>query len=275
MKVILSRKGFDGTNGGMPSPIMPNGDAMSMPIPSDDRVSYRELKYGKMTYWSILKDLKPSFHEARCHLDPDLDSRRLVCRPKGWKPAFGQIGTSSSYLINTVGLKPGDLFLFFGNFRFVEEQEGKLRFTRRTGDFYHDKPIQLIWGYLQVGEIITDGNRIRREYDWHPHARADRTREPSNMLVVPTEELSFAKSRPGCGLLPFSEDRVLTKPGATKATWRYNRVYSPESIIGNRKSMSSDGIFYSGIWQELGLKESAEATNWACHVVLCGEHGRC
>lgn len=273
MKVILSRKGFDGTNGGMPSPIMPNGDTVSLPIPSDDRVTYKELKYGKRTYWSILKDLKPSFHEARCHLDPDIDSRRMVCRPKGWKPAFGQIGTSSSYLINTVALKPGDLFLFFGNFRFVEEEDGKLRFTRRTGDFYHDKPIQLIWGYLQVGEIIMVGNRIRREYDWHPHASEDRAREPSNMLVVPAKELSFAKSMPGCGLLPFSEDRVLTKPGATKATWRYNRVYSPTSIIGNRKSMSSDGIFYSGIWQELGLKESVEATNWARHVVLCGRHG--
>jgi hypothetical protein len=32
MKVILSRKGFDGVNGGMPSPIMPNGDTVSMPI---------------------------------------------------------------------------------------------------------------------------------------------------------------------------------------------------------------------------------------------------
>ena len=270
MKVILSRKGFDGTNGGMPSPIMPNGDTVSMPIPSDDRVLYKKLKYGKMTYWSILKDLKPSFCDTECHLDPDLDSRRMVCRPKGWEPAFGQIGTSSSYLINTVGLKPGDLFLFFGNFRFVERKDGKLCFVRRTGDFYHDNSIQLIWGYLQVGEIITDGNRILREYPWHPHACKDRAREPSNMLVVPTKKLSFAKSIPGCGLLPFSEDRVLTKRGANKATWRKNPVYSPRSIIGSRKNMASSGIYYSGIWQELGLKESAAATRWARHIVLCG-----
>ena len=34
MKVILSRKGFDSVNGKMPSAIMPNGDLVSMPIPS-------------------------------------------------------------------------------------------------------------------------------------------------------------------------------------------------------------------------------------------------
>ena len=118
MKIILSRKGFDSANGGMPSLIMPNGDTVSMPIPSDDRIAYKELKYGQMTYWSILKGLKPNFREAKCHVDPDFDPRRLACRPKGWKPAFGQIGASSSYLINTVGLKPGDLFLFFWKFPF-------------------------------------------------------------------------------------------------------------------------------------------------------------
>ena len=271
MKIILSRKGFDGINGGMPSLIMPNGDAVTMPIPSNDHVLYKGLKYRDRDYLSIIKDLKPRFSCRECHLDPDLDSRRMVNRPKGWKPAFGQIGASSSYLMNTVGLKPGDLFLFFGNFRFVEECGGGFRFVSRTGDFYHDKTIQLIWGYLQVGEIITDGNRIRREYPWHPHASANRAREPSNMLTVPTKELSFAKSMPGCGLLRFSEDRVLTKKGANKATWRRNPVYSPRSIIGNRKNMASSGIYYSGIWQELGLKESAAATRWARHIVLCGE----
>ena len=47
MKVILSRKGFDGSNGGMPSLIMPNGDMVSMPIPSPgDADAYDELFYG-------------------------------------------------------------------------------------------------------------------------------------------------------------------------------------------------------------------------------------
>ena len=34
MKVIISRKGFDSGYGGMPSPILPDGTMISMPIPS-------------------------------------------------------------------------------------------------------------------------------------------------------------------------------------------------------------------------------------------------
>jgi len=45
MKVILSRKGFDSSNGGCPSPIMPDGTLLSMPIPSDDKDSYDDLSY--------------------------------------------------------------------------------------------------------------------------------------------------------------------------------------------------------------------------------------
>ena len=45
LKVILSRKGFDSSNGGCPSPIMPDNTLLSFPIPSDDGVSYDELGY--------------------------------------------------------------------------------------------------------------------------------------------------------------------------------------------------------------------------------------
>ena len=45
MKVILSRKGFDSMNGSCPSPIMPDGTLLSMPIPSDDEANYDDLYY--------------------------------------------------------------------------------------------------------------------------------------------------------------------------------------------------------------------------------------
>ena len=43
MKVILSRKGFDSQYGGMPSPILPDGTLLSLPIPSktDMETKYR------------------------------------------------------------------------------------------------------------------------------------------------------------------------------------------------------------------------------------------
>jgi len=34
MKLILSRKGFDSTYGGYPSPILPDGTLLSLPIPN-------------------------------------------------------------------------------------------------------------------------------------------------------------------------------------------------------------------------------------------------
>lgn len=37
MKVVLSRKGFDSSNGGIVSPIFEDGTMISFPIPSDDR----------------------------------------------------------------------------------------------------------------------------------------------------------------------------------------------------------------------------------------------
>ena len=40
MKVILSRKGFDSSNGGIVSPIFEDGTMVSFPIPSDDKDTF-------------------------------------------------------------------------------------------------------------------------------------------------------------------------------------------------------------------------------------------
>jgi hypothetical protein len=59
MKVIFSRKGFDSGYGGMPSPVLPDGTMLSMPIPSKgDLVRYHELTCGQLTYADIIKQLK-------------------------------------------------------------------------------------------------------------------------------------------------------------------------------------------------------------------------
>ena len=43
MKVILSRKGFDSCYGGHPSPILPDGRMISLPIPSsEDLICYKD-----------------------------------------------------------------------------------------------------------------------------------------------------------------------------------------------------------------------------------------
>ena len=79
MKIILSRKGFDSSNGGCPSPIMPDGTLLSMPIPSYDAASYDDLWYNGEKYSDIMKQLKPKANFENCHVDPDIrDDNRVV-----------------------------------------------------------------------------------------------------------------------------------------------------------------------------------------------------
>ena len=275
MKVILSRKGFDSANGGIPSPIFEDGTMLSFPIPSKDhnmdKISYNELTCNGVLLNKILKDLGYSGDEC-CHLDPDLDSTRRVVPVKGWKPAFGQINQSASYLINNQ-IVSGDLFLFFGNFRHVVESSGEYKFARRnknSEDPYYGREMQAIWGYLQVGEIISEAKK-QKEFFWHPHACNKRILGNNNLIFTAAEHLSFAPDMPGCGIFSYNEKRVLSMPGKPKATWNKEKAYDVDNIneINNRKSKRKnsakdpEGIYYAGIWQELVLKDNKDSENWA------------
>jgi hypothetical protein len=46
MKIILSRKGFDSTSGGVPSPIFEDGTMISLPIPYKTGVPYGDIATG-------------------------------------------------------------------------------------------------------------------------------------------------------------------------------------------------------------------------------------
>ena len=270
MKVILSRKGFDSANGGIVSPIMEDGTLISFPIPSDDKDTFDDLFYCGQAYSQILKDLgyKGSLDCPRCHVDPDLTIDRRAAKIEGWRPIFGQVNSSAVYLRDTVGIKPGDLFLFFGNYHRLTIADGVYRFVKRTGDFYNDNDLQVIWGYMQVGEIITDPEE-QKKYPWHPHSADTYTAEHYNTMFVARDKLSFNENLPGAGLLCFREDRVLTAPGCNKATWIKRSVYDTDSVIGHRKNSSKieDGLYYAGIWQELGLNETEACEEWAKSII--------
>jgi len=204
MKVILSRKGFDSANGGIPSPIFEDDTMLSFPIPSKnhemDKIAYNELACNGVLLYKILKDLGYSGAEF-CHLDPDLDITRRVDSVEGWKPAFGQINQSASYLLNNK-IDEGYLFLFFGNFRHVVESDGKYKFARRnknSEDPYYGREMKAIWGYLQVGEIISEAKK-QKKFFWHPHACKKRIFGNNNLIFTAAEHLSFAPDMPGCGI---------------------------------------------------------------------------
>ena len=272
MKVILSRKGFDSSNGGIVSPIFEDGTVVSLPIPSHDRDSFSDLQYAGTLYSEILSDLHYK-GENFCHVDPDLDQNRRVVKIDGWEPAFGQIDQSAIYLRNN-RISEGDLFLFFGNFHCVRNIEGHFEYIKGTGDFYKDRDLQVIWGYLQVGEIIDDPHEQKKLW-WHPHSYKERMRNKTNVIFKATERLTFDDSKPGAGLLPFCLERVLTAENSNKATWKKNPVYDVHNIMGNRKNSAKDpktGIYYSGIWQELCLRESKACTDWARLIIDASRH---
>lgn len=263
MKVILSRKGFDGKAGGVPSPILPDGTLLSLPIPAKiDHVTYHDLQHKGVTYSEILEQLKPKdlkIKDWHCHLDPDIRPGAQVSLPRDWVAGFGQINQSQSYLRNqNVGI--GDLFLFFGWFKQTEGSlhDGTLRYVKGAPDQH------ILYGYLQVGEVVSEQDTLYEKYPWHPHAHPERANQKTNMLYLPSNELTFDKSRCGYGVFDFSEKRILTKRGYSKATWNEVDALLPDNICKNIKNSSKkEGLYYAGQWQELVLKENEISEYWA------------
>ena len=268
MKVILSRKGFDSSYGGCPSPILPDGTMVSMPIPHDEgNCRYDDLLFPDgRTYADAWQDLNPrGVHEVSCHLDPDIRREARKVLPDGWRPAFGQTHSAEGHLENK-GVGVGDLFLFFGLFRKTLLREGRLAFIPG------ERPIHAIYGWLQVGEIVR-GENVRR-FPWHPHADDwhiydDSGRTGNNTIYAAPERLVIDgedTGLPGAGVFPYSEKRVLTVPGVSQVTrWKLNGVfgkvplsyhYDPERV--------KDGYFQSvAKGQEFVFDEDPLVTAWA------------
>jgi hypothetical protein len=215
MKLVLSRKGFDTGAGGGPSPILPDGRLVSLPIPepsknAGSRIGYHELRLADgRSYADLLAELGLPVPEPErgAHLDPDL-AEHVVSRPAGWRPAFGQVDISQQHLANE-GVGVGDVFVFFGYFCQTVEVGGRLRWDRKAN------PVHAMFGYLQVGEVVDiHSPEDVAPYPWaaeHPHVRD--WQRPKNTLYIASERLSLIPERPGAGLLRWSPRTCLTKRG--------------------------------------------------------------
>lgn len=272
MRIILSRKGFDSGNGGIPSPIMPDGTLLSMPIPSEDgNVTYHDIIYQGKTYYDIIQQLSPAvaqrIENSKCHVDPDLECH--YPNMAGWKPAFGQCGMSQCHLKNNdVGV--GDIFLFYGWFRQTEyDASGKLRFVKSGADETPDRHI--IYGYMEIGDVITEQAVIDREYPWHPHA--GRTM-PDNVLYVPKDRFSLDEQKKGYGLLKNTSIRQLTKSGHKRSEWALPDCLRDAEITfheGNSYGWVKGADYFRSarIGQEFIIKEevSGELKHWLLAVI--------
>ena len=187
MLIGLSRKGFDGSSGGVPSPIFPDGRMLSLPIPDpDSAIEYKDISWNKQDVGSIASDLTKGRIQSnsRAHLDPDLN-RESLPRQKRWKPLLGQISSAQGHLRNQ-GIGPGDLFLFFGLFR--EVVEGDSGFEYETGT----TPKHVIWGWLQIARVIPVDSCDRQKYAWasyHPHFH--KNHDESNTLYIAKKQLDL------------------------------------------------------------------------------------
>ncbi|WP_156839902.1 Nmad3 family putative nucleotide modification protein [Novosphingobium aquimarinum] len=185
MKIVFSRKGFDSTAGGVPSPIV-DGVPVSLPIPAADRssTSYAQRGHGDLveavTRGRIARD-------ALCHDDPMFADGHV------W---FGQCAAAEGHLRkHAVG--PGDVFLFFGLFAEPE-----------TGERHHR-----LFGWQQIA-CHGEPSGLRDHPQWrdpprpHPHLSGD---WPSNNAIY------FG---PGDLARTAAPQLRLTRPGGPLNTWR-------------------------------------------------------
>ena len=269
MKLILSRKGFDSSAGGAPSPIFPDGRMVSLPIPDKhSMVTYEEISYEGRSLGKLVTDLTKNRIRAhyRAHIDPDLTADNLPRSP-GWRPIFGQTGQAQCHLRNNkVG--QGDLFLFFGLFRQVEMVNGAYKWVRNA------RPRHVIWGWLQVAEVLKFGEDWPHEYKWakyHPHF--NRESDPNNVVYIGRRYLQIPGQTgrvPGAGtFMQFACTRQLTAAHATKPSeWDLPGWFYP---IDSRKSLT----YHSDLkrWRKRGDRTTLESVARGQEFVLdCHEY---
>src|SRR5690242_6351714 len=189
MKIILSRKGFDSSVGGVASPILPSGWLCSLPIPMADGENaprYQDILYGGQSLGKLVRDLTGGrvLPDRPAHLDPDIN-RASVSRLPGWRGAFGQAGIAERHLQNQ-GVGAGDVFLFYGWFKQVECSNGTYRYIRGARDLH------VIFGWLQIEECIPIAERSRIP-SWacdHVHCRRLQSLKPDSLYIA-TERLTL------------------------------------------------------------------------------------
>lgn len=219
MRLVLSRKGFDSSYGGVASPILPDGEMVSLPIPQPDRLTFGEVSYRGASLGDVSASLTRGRigPTTRVHLDPDL---RPEARPRSsdWLPAFGQSDAAARHL-DLQGVREGDLFLFFGWFRKTQGQFPALTFVHEAPDLH------VLFGWLQVGGVLRPGNPIPPWLQSHPHVSDPPPAPRPNNIYVASPALRIAGVEldlPGGGVFSrYSPSLQLTDPDApSRSTWR-------------------------------------------------------
>lgn len=266
MKIILSRKGFDSQYGGQPSPILPDGTLLSLPIPQpEDTVKFIDLFYGNKSYSDIVKELKPNNLQINsatsAHLDPDIRYDIYRKRNSNWKAIFGQSGAAQGHLKNQ-GVTTDDIFLFFGWFRQTELVNGTLKYKTDSPDLH------IIYGYLQIGKIFSYGDTYPEYALQHSHCDPRHTALKSNCIYIASDRLSFDNSLPGANTLNLKKNLVLTKPGMTKGRWQLPPFFKELEISYHSPNSFQEDYFKSADkGQEFVIQPNKALTEWVQEIL--------
>lgn len=284
MKVVLSKKGVDSSNCNSPLILPNNGEVMTFfPISSLERCDFKiceklsskfnvELlsKKGNSKFYyyvssnDLNKELKPAFH-----IDPQLENYF----DKEYNDKFlANFGPK-----NNLKLEIGDIILFFG---WYKGEDGKEK--------------NVIFGYMQVGEIITlarDKNKVVKIYmgledntlkkettknslednfpflNNQPHwIRFWSGESDSETIYIAKDKCDFNQNINGFGFLKYDDKLVLTKEKAkSKGEWKVERLKNIEITNYNKAKFDENGcadFVKNGFGQEF-IMESTNAYNWA------------
>ncbi|WP_215224522.1 Nmad3 family putative nucleotide modification protein [Echinicola shivajiensis] len=267
MRIILSRKGFDMQYGGQPSPILPDGTLLSLPIPENaESLTYKELNHNGQSYLDIIKALNPKSSitaKSGCHLDPDL-IKETIFRGENWSPLFGQIGAAQGHLAKS-GVSKGDLFLFFGTFRQTEMVNGVLSYVKNAPD------VHLIFGYLEVGRIHGCFEDFEEHLKYHPHAQERFRGRGNNCIYEASEKLSLLPELSGASVLKYHGDLQLTKKGYSKSRWELPEFFRELTIsYHSEKSFKVDYFQSAAKGQEFVIEANGELIDWAKTLIQRG-----
>ena len=242
-KLIISRKGFDSGSGGCPSPIFPDGTMFSLPIPSGNEEAFEDLQHGNVDIASVVSGITNGRMSGPnlVHLDPDLNFdayRYRKDRPdwQQWRGMLGQAGIAQSHL-NKQSVGSGDVFLFFGLYRRVEETAQGWHFVRGAPELH------VLWGWLQVEQKFRVADLGSDDLPWarhHPHLSAQH-RDDRNTVYAAAAKLELGtddgREIAGWGVFRrFDRRLVLTDPdGAGVSNWRLPRWFYPD---GNKPPLT-------------------------------------
>jgi hypothetical protein len=264
-KIILSRKGFDSTAGVIHSPII-DGKFFSLPIPEGGSgLFYKDLKLfgNNMDLFSLIRQLGAK-QFSECHMDPNLNPSLYGLNEKdGWSPVFGQDDTALKHLLDTNKISVGDIFLFFGRFKYATLKGKKVEYLK-------SKELHAIYGFLEIGEIVNIGKGLNDEqkekFNNHPHVKHQEYYHKNSTLFIPASKSIHGLSHT-VGTFKFNKELVLSEEEKSLSNWKMPKPFWGKEFTYELK-IDKKGIVKSpGRGQEMVGNASEEMISWIRKIV--------